>query len=83
MKVAAITCFLLLGGLEFWVRHRAFQFLRYKGPSRIQANRALTHLQSEHYSPEGERWLNWLRLITFLWMLSFPPAFWALTSWLL
>lgn len=80
MKIAAIAVFLLLGVLEFWTRRQAFRFLRYTGPSRIQANRALTHLASEHYLPEGARWLGRLRLVTLLWMLSFFAAFWAVVS---
>ena len=80
MKIVAVSAFVLLGILEFWLRRRAFQFLRYTGPSRIHANRALTHLASEHYLPEGVRYLGWLRLVTVAWMLSFFAAFWAVVA---
>ena len=74
MKIVAVSAFVLLGILEFWLRRRAFQFLRYTGPSRIHANRALTHLASEHYLPEG------VRCVTVAWMLSFFAAFWAVVA---
>jgi hypothetical protein len=80
VKIVAVAAFLLLGVLEFWLRRRTFQFLRYKGESRIRANRALTHLASEHYLPEGARYLGWLRLVTLALMLSFFAAFWAVVS---
>jgi hypothetical protein len=80
VKIAAVAVFVLLGILEFWTRRQAFRFLRYTGPSRIRANRSLTHLASEHYLPKGARWLGWLRLVTLLWMASFLAAFWAVVS---
>ena len=80
MKIVAVSVFLLLGVMEFWLRRRTFQFLRYTGPSRIRANRALTHLASEHYLPEGVRYLGWLRLVTVALVLSFFAAFWAVVS---
>jgi hypothetical protein len=80
VRIVAVTGFLLLGILEYCLRRRAFRYLRYTGPSRIRANRALTHLASEHYLPEGVRWLGWLRLVTLLWMLSFFAALWAVAS---
>ena len=80
MKVVAVSVFACLALLEWWVRQRAFQFLRYKGESRIRANRNLTHLASEHYLPEGEKWLGWLRLLTLAEMVAFIAAFWAVVS---
>jgi hypothetical protein len=80
VKVVAIGVFFAFGILEFWTRRRAFRFLRYTGESRIRANRALTHLVSEHYLPEGAQWLIWLRLVTLLWILSFFAVFTALVS---
>ena len=80
MKIVAVAVFALLGVLEFWTRRQAFRFLRYTGPSRIRANQMLTHLASEHYLPEGARWLGWLRLVTLLWTLSFFEVFWAVVS---
>jgi hypothetical protein len=80
VKIVAAAAFLLLGVLEVWVRRHAFRFLRYRGPSRIRPNRSLTYLASEHYLPEGARWLGLLRLVTLLWILSFLAAFWAVVS---
>ena len=71
---------MLLGLIEFWVGKRTFRFLQYKGPSRMRANKTLTHLAFEHYLPEGQRWLDGLRLVMVLWTLSFFPACWALIS---
>ena len=81
MKLVAFGVFLGLGILQFWVRGRAFRFLRYTGESRIRASRTLTHLETEHYVPEGARWLGWLRLVTLLWIVSFLVAFTVLVLW--
>jgi hypothetical protein len=80
VEILAIAAFILLGIIEYWVRLRAFQYLRYRGESRIRANRNLTHLAAAHYVPEGAKWLTRLRLITAAWIISFLAAFWSLVS---
>lgn len=76
MEIFAISVFIALMLLELWVRRQAFRHLRYTGESRVRAD-TLAYLASEHYLPEGARWLAGLRLVTAACIVSFLAAFWS------
>jgi hypothetical protein len=62
---------------------RTSQFLLYRGESRIRRGRSLAHLASDHYRPEGYRWLRWYRLAYVATTIAFLLVFFVLTSRLL
>jgi hypothetical protein len=72
-----------LGGLVIlteWLWRRTSQFLIYQGESRIRRGRSLAHLASEHYRPEGYRWLGWYRLAYLATNVAILLAFFFLAS---
>ena len=80
--VLALAVFALLYIAQEWLWRRTSSFMIYKGESRIRRGRSVAHLSSEHYTPEGHRWLAWYALAYLATGISFLVAFLTLGSWL-
>jgi hypothetical protein len=80
MLTPILTSLGVLVILTEWLWRRTSRFRIYQGESRIRRGRSLAHLASEHYRPEGYRWLGWYRFAYVATSIAILLAFFFLAS---